>query len=409
MSNNKLLVKDKVLITTVFLYLAYTLFPVLRDLLPLPTGLLNVLVPVMIVLLEPKSVQNRPFIWFVIYMLVLLIYVGAGKDLPTMGIAEYDSHRLIIIEGGFIAPALTIWSVLKSRNKYQLYKAVTVISLFFIIIELFYLTPLVLTNSNLLRSTVEGYYNYSFIGIPRYAYVHAIVLITPVLLFAVFHCHYLGKIGILLVLLSFTIIVFKSDVTTIIIIFVVDVILSFFFYYTKNNVTLIIITFFILSTILVLYATGAIDWVFERISDLANGTSFSNKMKSVGSHFSGDEYNGGTYNERLGLHRESWKAFTNNIITGSTPVGNHSSILDRLGGLGLIGFVPYICIFTTFIKRERKNLSSLMVRRFFYLVTGSTFLLLYQKGLFGEEGWLFFLVICPSYFNMYMMRNSNQI
>ena len=363
----------------------------------------------MIVLSVPKSVQNRPFRWFAIYILVLIIYIGAGKQLPTMGIADYESQRILIIEGGFIAPALSIWGVLKYRNEYRLYKTVAVSSLIIIVIELIYLTPLVLRYEGLIRSTVEGYYSYSFIGIPRYSYVHAIALITPVFLFVLFNCHNWRKLGILLVLISFFIVILKSDITTVIIIVAIDVILSFFFYYTKNNTTLMIITFFILISTLVLYAIGATDWIFGIISDITKGTSFSNKMTSIGGHISGDIYNEGAYDERIGLHHESWTAFTNNILIGSTPVGNHSSILDRLGGLGLIGFIPYLCIIISFIKREKKNFASPKVRRFFYLVVLSTFILLYQKGIFGEEGWLFLLVICPSFFYMYEMRNTNLI
>ena len=409
MSSNKLIGRDKIFVAIIFIYLAYVLFPMVKDLLPIPVGYVNIVVTIMILLLFPKSINNKTFRWFVVYIMVLGLYVEMGKNLPHLGIGDYDSRRLLIIEGAFITPSLAIWSVLKYRNEYQLYKIVTVISLFFVIIEILYLTPLVFRYDSLLRSTVEGNYDYHIIGIPRYALVHAYILISPVLLMLFFDSHRWVKMFFLLVLLLFTIVIVKSDVTTLILILSLNIILSILFYYNRNKVNLIAIGAIIGTGVFLLYETGALYSFFETIGEWSRGTLFSNKMFSMGEYYSGDYYAGNIVDDRNALHRQSWNQFTKNILTGDVPVGEHSSILDRLGGFGLLGFIPYISIIISFVKTERNSYSNIMANRFFILVIISIFILLYEKGIFGEEGWLFFLVICPSFFNLYNMRKTNQI
>ena len=77
-------------------------------------------------------------------------------------------------------------------------------------------------------------------------------------------------------------------------------------------------------------------------------------------------------------------------------MSGHSNILDRLGGLGLVGFIPYIMLLITIWKQNAKRLRHSSKSRF-VLNTGyvTVFILLYEKGLFSYEGWAFYAVILP--------------
>lgn len=59
--------------------------------------------------------------------------------------------------------------------------------------------------------------------------------------------------------------------------------------------------------------------------------------------------------ERQNLYIMSLNEFFNNIFIGTNnPMGNHSTFIDRLGTLGLVGFVPYILFFYIQIKTIRR-------------------------------------------------------
>jgi hypothetical protein len=47
------------------------------------------------------------------------------------------------------------------------------------------------------------------------------------------------------------------------------------------------------------------------------------------------------------------------------------------------------------IKMVLKMITNKEQRLFYYLGLGAAFAILYQKGLFGQEGWLFMMVLLP--------------
>lgn len=58
--------------------------------------------------------------------------------------------------------------------------------------------------------------------------------------------------------------------------------------------------------------------------------------------------------ERQNLYLVSINEFFKNIFIGTNnPMGNHSTFLDRLGTLGLVGFVPYILFYYSQLKSIR--------------------------------------------------------
>ena len=92
----------------------------------------------------------------------------------------------------------------------------------------------------------------------------------------------------------------------------------------------------------------------------------------------------------------SWLAFSENFLIGGTsPVGGHSQIIDRLGGMGNIPFIPFVMIIVSFIRMTLRIIRDKEQLIFYYLGLFSVFMLLYQKGLFGQEGWLFLTILMP--------------
>ena len=80
---------------------------------------------------------------------------------------------------------------------------------------------------------------------------------------------------------------------------------------------------------------------------------------------------------------------------GASNVGNHSSLLDRFGGMGFIAGFPFVMIFVSFIKRMVKMYETKTAKVFFWIGTICAFIFLFQKGNWGCEAWLMYMVLMP--------------
>ena len=184
-------------------------------------------------------------------------------------------------------------------------------------------------------------------------------------------------------------IIIYSYVTAIIIVLVGVIVFSVIISRAKKG-TVAVWIFFLFLILILLFAFGVIDIILDQIAEFYMGTSTYGKMKSIKYALNGQR----TLN-RTSFHMQSWYAFENNPIIGSMPVGGHSSVLDRLGGLGLLGFIPFTGMFISIIKVENRHYSNKAIN-YYHLMVCATLVLLYEKGLFGAEGWLFFGVLCPA-------------
>ena len=150
--------------------------------------------------------------------------------------------------------------------------------------------------------------------------------------------------------------------------------------------------------VLFLHTSGFFIDLFDVLIDFFTGTAVLPKIEAFKNiYLNGDiENSGGSVTGRMNLHDMSWKAFGENFLTGGTSsVGGHSSLLDRLGGMGLFGFIPFVMIIVSQAKMTLRLLRNSEQRVYYYLGLGAALMILYQKGLFGQEGWLFLVVLLP--------------
>ena len=104
---------------------------------------------------------------------------------------------------------------------------------------------------------------------------------------------------------------------------------------------------------------------------------------------------GGTITSRQNLHSISWNSFFQNPIFGTSIVGGHSSILDRLGGMGMVTGIPFLMIFISFFQQMRKLFNTNLAKAYFKIGLVAGFVYLYMKGLWGCESWLMYVVLMP--------------
>ena len=118
-------------------------------------------------------------------------------------------------------------------------------------------------------------------------------------------------------------------------------------------------------------------------------------------HVTGDSLTG-----RQDYHGMSINSFFSNPLFGGGMVGGHSSLLDRLGGMGLVAGLPFIMIFVSFFKRMIRVYKTTMAKEFFVVGYIVAFVYLINKGNWGGESWLLLMVLLP--FGLLVAENNAQ-
>lgn len=101
---------------------------------------------------------------------------------------------------------------------------------------------------------------------------------------------------------------------------------------------------------------------------------------------------------RQDLYSNSINTFIENplnmIIGAQRGFGGHSVIIDRLASLGLVGFVPFVCLIIIQLKFLRKYIDSKYLV-YYSLSIISGFMLLISKNYSGWNMWFFFFAALP--------------
>lgn len=394
-------------------YILYTVVPIIPDVTGIEVSFVNLLTFITLFVIYPRAFANRMFYWFLTYAAILAVYVMVGKPL-TIGIGTVHDSKKVIIEYAFMLPSLSIISILTYLKEYKLIKIVSFGGLFFLLASFAYLIPMILSEGEALRiaHNLQAQVGYRMLGMPNYTLQHAYIIAVPALMygFKIFQAR--KKWFVLTVIFLFVFIIIHTFVTTSLLITFTVIVFSLL-YNTNQKIKSFIILFILGFIVIVLHSTGVFIQMFDFLIRFFDGTAVQPKMEGFKYiYLFGDVENaGGHITGRLGFHEMSWKAFSENFLIGGTsPVGGHSNIIDRLGGMGLIPFVPFIMIIATYINALIKLLNTKQQRISFFLGIISVFTLLYQKGLFGQEGWLFFMVLLPGLIiSFYSIRENQSI
>lgn len=398
-------IKQKIFLVFALLYVAYMVFPMLADILPLPVGTVNIITFGVLLLINPNAFLNRLSLWTFLYLLILLVYSVFGKQLPAMGIGDYESKRIVIIESANILPAFAIFQHLRYNNNDKLYKWITISSIVLIGVSLLYIVPMAMSNDYLLRQNEVRGENHVF-GMPSYALTHAYMLIIPGIMYGMKRQDKIKKILLFLSLVLVSLTIYYSYVTTTFLISVALIALGLLYHEDKNKLILRIVGIVVL--VVLVYVSGLLEWLLNVLVQAFDGTASQNKMIELRAMFLGQDVEEGVFDDRQSLHAVSWDAFFRNIFFGSLPVGGHSSLIDRLGGLGLMGFIPFVFMLWNQMKTNYGLLSDKKGRFYYLLSVGAVLVYMYTKGIFGGEGWLFLMVLIPSYIRTFQAVQLQQ-
>lgn len=388
-------VKNKIFIGVTLFYIIYIAFPYIAVIFNIPTWLPSIFVSVVLISLFPKAIiRNKMFFWFVCYCLVTFAFFSSGR-LIKIDIGACRTYSQLVIEYAFLLPNIMICTVLFGLNNVKVYRiigysvlAILFVSLVLILPQLGQNDLRILASAALSDETENGQY------VLGYTLLHAYIIIFP----AIYYYYYAisnnkaNKTFGLILFLLLTYIILRSSITTTIILLVVSFVLCRIVI-SKNRNREIVIIFVVGITLAVLYYSGGFVVLLDLISPFFEGTAVSEKIDSLKVYLLTGAKEG-SIDARENLHGISWESFFSNPISGGGRFGGHSLMLDRLACMGLVGFVPYIMMYVSAYKLWRSKMN-IREKRFYFIGFLSVMVLLYTKGLFGQEGDLFFMVLLP--------------
>lgn len=390
--------KKRIFLFVSSFYIVFVTFPLFGHLIPIPDWLVNLFVFVSLFLIYPTAYFNKTFFWFVLYAIVLFLFVLGGKPL-TIGIGTVADSKKIIIEYAFLLPTLSIFSILHYLRDSELIRKISFVGVFSIFASFLFIIPQILSDNLILRNAYNLFLEDSKItpGIPNYLLMHAYTLIVSPIIYGI-KISTPPKKWILFIFLIMLLYVILNTYVTTSLILVLSIIILSIVYSDKNRIRSLLIAFLSILLLLILHISGIFVHFFDFLIAFFEGTAVQPKIEGFKYiYLFGDiEQSGGHITGRMSFHDMSWKAFSENFLIGGTsPVGGHSQLIDRLGGMGLVAFIPFIMMIFAQIKMVLKMITNSEQRLFYYLGLGVAFAILYQKGLFGQEGWLFMMVLLP--------------
>ena len=389
--------KDVFLYFSVF-YILYVTLPLIRAVLPISTQFVSIIVTISVLLTNPKAFNSRSTIWLLLYLTILLLYALAGKALTISSISDDKGNFYkLFMEMAFILPSFAIMRVSSYLNDKRVNKVLYYSSVLGLFVSFLYLIPLTFMDTNILRLSMhaEEYGMDPVFGAPRYSLMHAYIVFTPMAILA-FLLHK-GKMRLFYIIFSGALayMIIRSYIATTIILLLGVIVAAFLRGSGKRESQGLRFVVFCIVLLLFISLVGIKD-LYDSISGYFEGSYAEIKVEQLGRALEGNDSGENELTKRQALHRISWMSFERNPIIGYPEIGNHSNILDRLGGMGLLCFVPYILFIISIWRSFIHRLKGAPQSTFYYnLGCIIVIILLYEKGLFSYEGWSFFAVILP--------------
>lgn len=392
-------------------YILYVTLPLVGQVLPLSIQYVSIVVIVVIVLFNLKVFNNRATIWLLIYLAVLTIYVLLGKSLTISSMSDEKGNLFkLFMEMAFILPSFAIMNVVNYYNDKRINKILFITAIIGLGISFLYLIPLTITNSNILRMAMkaEMYDMDSVLGAPRYSLMHAYIIIAAPALLACLLFNGKMKAYFIAFFAMLVYMILRSYIATTILL-LLGVIAVAYLRGSGNRSDAVVRSITVAVILLVFVAAGGLQELYDTTSGFFEGSYAESKFEQLGMALSGDVSDENSLSERQNLHYISLRSFLANPIFGEPVIGGHSNFLDRLGGMGVVCFVPYLMLLISIWKIFRRKLRGSPRTTFYYNIGCIVvFILLYEKGIFSYEGWTFYAVILPV-FALYLSKKENSL
>lgn len=392
--------KKQVFVITVILYQLIVLSSIFRFFIPISPTIYPILIFIISFSLYPQYFPTPSFFAFLAYALTLTVYLIFGVGINTIGFGGSDFKKFLI-ELAFILPSISIANVLRQINDPSVLKRVSISGIVILAVTLLITFPQILSDNTLLRlastslntGTTEMYQEYASKGLPNYSLLHSYVIVFPIIVGLFLKKKGKQKVlwGMMGLLIAFTII--RSVTTTLMLIMFLNI-LIILIYRKRNRYMNLVNIFAVIFIFYLLLSFKIFDSASSYLIKVFAGTSAESKMTDLRILLNSGEV-GLTVTGRQEFHRAAWERFIESPLVGTSGGGGHSTFLDHLGGAGILGFIPFVLIFFYQFQEWTRTIPS-QSKIYFYLGWFSALILLYSKGLFGQEGWFMLTVLLPS-------------
>lgn len=210
-------------------------------------------------------------------------------------------------------------------------------------------------------SSSEMAYYYYRLGVANYDIGHALPALTPMMVMAIKHESWTRKkrVGYFILFLFTLLLIYVTYSTISLILTIGGIILAFFSRKgsLRSNIAIILLVIilflpFLLSDTLSLRFLGFVDSFVDSQGSL-HGKIVDIQESIMFGEASGD------IQMRGELYSQSFDLFLTNFFIGTNAkVGGHSSIIDRLATLGIVGFIPYVVFLWNQLKYGKKLLNN---------------------------------------------------
>lgn len=334
-----------------------------------------------------------------VYALVVLFNAKMGDQLiPSMSIGVMEILFL------YVPSAVALWGL--TNNRIDIIKTVLLISLIFLVLEAISSFFIVKAEPGIIRtlykmSTDEGDSSLMFVyyrlGLLDYSMAHAVPILIPPLF-----CAYkrLGKslwnraffIAVIGICLFLT---WLSDSTTALmlaILFIIIGAITRVSSFASNARWLFVVL--IVSTPLIISDKVQLATLDMAESILGKESVFAEKIDEFRYSVNNEDMTGDMQG-RVDRYNKSISLFVNSPIWGSnSKPGNHAALIDRLGSLGLLGFIPLMLFFMYVIKDVSRYLSHKSLT-FYYEGIFAGFIMLATKGMWVWPIFFNLLILLP--------------
>ena len=400
--------KKKAFLAISIFYIVYLFVPLLGNYTPINSTSASIITAGALFLMYYRLIKNKIFVWYAAYIVILAFFVLIGHTI-TIGLGSMSDSRKLLIETGFTLPTIMIFLILRKYDELKLYRIIAFTALAANILSFLYCVPLIAINTNILRVYITvGMEDMSNIGIPYYAALHSYVIFVPALIYSIRVSSGKKKLFFIGCFILYLYMIYNTSITTNLVITLIILLFSLLY---KNNVKNAILTTFIFSIfILVLHFSGAIESIFDSTIKYTEGTYSNGKIRGFKDMYMGTSDEIVDYRERL--HMISFMSFVQSPIWGrnsvrkevidasfvsaeNSVIGYHSSLLDRLGGMGVLGGLPFVMIFWLIYKDWKYRMPRGECQYFYMFGVIAAFILLYEKAVFGQEGWFSLCIYLP--------------
>lgn len=360
---------------------------------------LLIVATLIIVINRHKTIDTKLMIPLVLYAIVLYLNAMSGDFL--IGSTTNAINEVMML---FVPAALALYCTKGDSGTFV--KWLLIISLVFLLIELV-ASYIVLENQPgiirgmhaMVMEEADPAYMFEFykLGLLDYSMAHAIPILIPPLF-----CYFKEgktkiKICCALMIIACLFLTWLSESMTALMLVILMIILGFWVNTRlsfRRNV--IIIAFFVGLSVLLMSSDQIMMDILDVSSNLVGEESMQYaKIEEMRKALIEDQATGDLLS-RMDRYQLSISQFLGNPILGTNmKPGRHSSLLDKLATLGLVGFVPLMLFFWNYLKTIWKTL--LPNRRIYYLeCIIAAFLMVFFKGMWVWPIFFFLFMVTPS-------------